>query len=298
MCRWPWSRGGTVKASTLNDRLTGVTKDGDQRNAILLRQEADDLAKVARCKNWIGTPEGRTWLSDQVIAMLVKRKSINWGRNHAMMKLSRNAKKTLERGKISDDFFNRFMARKDIKEYTPRTLEDRRYQWSTEGNMSQYKTELEQVLKKVGAAKCDDNGEIETIDMRRIFTSDECPSILGEVSRGGKGGKVIAGVGDAAVKHSISNKQRLSYDPYVTLSGDFLVHHIIAKLKSFHDGRTKGAGIRGAWFLFFPFLTATKAARQSMILNNTTCRATPTLRVSLSCSTWYELRVRNSTRRA
>jgi hypothetical protein len=189
---------------------------------------------VVRCKSWIGTPEGRKWVDKEVVGMLKRRQAVNKGRNYT--KLNASAKQTVKRGSVSDKFFTRLICDPTLSLVTPRTLEENRYQWSTLANSTTYSNELIEALDDIGAVERDSEDKIVKLDLSRVITSDECPLVLGATDRGGKGNKVLTAKGVPAVKHVQVNKQRVSYDPYVTIDGKWLLHHIIIALKHFHFG--------------------------------------------------------------
>ena len=229
-----WALDGTVKPSTLHKALKGdAPVRGTKRNAVLTSQETKDLIFVAKYKNNLGDPEGRAWLSRQVIFLLKHRAELNRGRRYK--RLSNAAKKTLERGKVTDEWAVRFIAHKEITEKNARGLEKRRYDCSTIKNSDVYLSELDGDLKDTGLLTVDAGGKVQ-VDLDGICTSDESPSVLGEEVRSGAGSKVIAGVGDPTNKRRHDNKKRFSYDPWVTLSGKFLLHHVIADTKELHQG--------------------------------------------------------------
>jgi hypothetical protein len=220
---WAWGR---IKHGALTKRLCGTSTGGaGSRNAILTNTELNMLVKVCRYKNLIGTPADKKWVGEQVVCLLSNRARLNTGRNY--MKLNDAAKRTVRRGKISDPVFQRIMTHPAIKQKSLRTTDNRRFQHSTQEHSNIYFEKFVEAAKELGIATVDDPGNVTSLDLSRCLTSDEAPSIIGQSNRGGSGSSVIAGFGDAVAKTIMDNKRRISYDPWLTLSGVWVLHHFI-----------------------------------------------------------------------
>lgn len=202
-------------------------------NQILSTVEINDLVKICKVKNLFWSAEGRQLVGKHVILLLMNRGRINKGRKYK--KLNKNEQKTVNNGKVSTALFHGFLNHPEISERRHRTIEKRRYEWGTRVNINKYLADLEGDLRAIDAVEVAENDVVVKVDLDRVITNDECPSVVGQGDRSGAGSKVIGGKGDATNNKKFDNKERISYDPYVTLGGTFVLHHLIIKRKNFDN---------------------------------------------------------------
>ena len=212
---WPLISEGSV-----NRRLAGQVDSNNpfHKHQALTPQEERDLVETCKELNLHGQGIKREHLGKLAIDMLNLRPILNVGRDYTP--LSANAKRMVERGEPSADWFTRFFAEhSDITEKRAGSEELMRAKWMTPRVSASHFEKLGASMERLGIMV---DGKIP--DPRRVLNSDECPNPW----RGtGDRGKLIAGVGQPCRKLVSAARQHTSLDVLVGLDGWLADPHLI-----------------------------------------------------------------------
>jgi len=221
---------------TINSRLDNNVKTGAERDycSILTSKEEESLVRRLKNKNRAYQAMDRKKIEELVIKILKLRKYTNRAhRGRKGIPLSENAKSFLITKKLGKSFWKRF----DTKHTTlsrkrQSSVSIRRALNCTRDMAIVHLDELADELigsgiftdaRKIGPGKWRGN-----VDTSRIFNHDETPQF---VNYNDKKSFVYCGKGDECKKLISENRECVTIHPFVSLSGEIILCHVIFKGK-------------------------------------------------------------------
>lgn len=225
---------------TINKRLDGEIQTGEEKSycSILTNEEENSIVRFLKNKNrcFQGLNKAKTTavILDALRLRSYYNKKYKGGRR--FVNLSSHAKTALQNKKLGRSFWERWDAKHpSLVKKRQGTISTKRALNCTEEMAENHLDELASELikieifknaKKIGPGEWSGN-----IDLTRIFNHGETPQFVNYGVDRTPTGLVFAGRGSSCKKLIQDNRECISIDPFISLSGDVILCHVIFKSK-------------------------------------------------------------------
>ena len=221
---------------TINKRLDGKIKTGREKEycSILTADEESDLVRHLGNKNRCFQALNKKEVTALVFSILeyrqTCRKTFKYRR---VTPLSNNAKRALQKRKLSQTFWTRFMAKHKhiIKLKRQGSINIKRAVNCTRQMAESHIDELAQELISAGiftnSKKIHPGKWTGHIDMSRVFNHDETPQMINYGVDGTASGKVFGSTGESCQRLTKENRECPTIHPMVSCSGDKVMCQVI-----------------------------------------------------------------------
>ena len=227
---------------TINKRLDGEIRSGEEKNycSILTNEEEISVVRFLKNKNCCFQGLNKLKTTKMILNILGLRQHYNqkYKGERGFVKLSKHAKDALARKKLGRAFWDRFDAKHpSLVKKRQGTISVKRAISCTHEMAANHLDDLAAELINAGIftnAKKNGPGEWSgDIDTTRIFNHDETPQFVNYGVDGTPKGLVYAEKGGGCKKLIQENRECVSIDPFVSVSGEIALCHVIFNSKSY-----------------------------------------------------------------